>query len=344
MDAWNKRFLLTELYHLSIGASVISYYLVSKDFNSLSKLSKWALGFIVFTAFMSIISSLIDPAYARNIIGASAIENLDKFEEVVSMRRYGGGGYGTAIAFMSVLPMLVYFYKHFTLDMKRRILFYLIIIILALFAMQIFANIIIGLLAIVFSLIGFNRFKRSIIIMLFILSIMISIPKHFYVQTLYNIGSLFNNYEELRYKFTDLAKFLETGADIVDPTTGTGGRAQRFPELINTFSKNPIFGCYFFNKYGNDYNPLGAHLYWMNKLTTTGLIGCVFFLSIIVVFVKNIFKRIENRVVFYYLLSSFIFLSYGLIKNLSSKGAWFAFFVIIPALIYLPFGLKNDNS
>jgi len=335
MDSWNKRFLLTELYHLSIGASVISYYFVSKDYYSLSKLAYWTIRFVVITAIMSIFSSLIDPEYARNIIGAGAIDNPEEFEKVISMKRYGGGGYGTAIAFMSMVPILLLYYKYGKFYKKKSIILYILIIILALLSMQIFTNIIIAFFSIVFSLLGFNRLRRSIITIIFTLAIILAIPKPFYVNLLYNIGSIFNNYKELNYKFTDFAIFLETGSNVEEPSTGTGGRAQRYPELIKTFYKSPFWGCYFYNKDGNGYNPLGAHLYWMNKLTTTGLIGLIFFLSIIIYFIQNFFKKIQNKIVkFYYLLSIFSFLSYGLFKNISSKGAWFTFFVVIPALIY----------
>lgn len=343
MDLWNQRFLFTEFYHLSIGASVISYYFVSRDFFSLSKLARWAAIFILITAIMSIISSTIDPEYARNIIGVSAIENFFKVDEIMSMKKYGGGGYGTAIAFMSVLPLFVYFYKHIT-PSNKIFIFYLLIVIIALFSMQIFANIIIGLLLVFFSFIGLNRFKKSLIFFMLIIGISYTIPKQYFINSLYKIGNMFNTYEELRYKFTDFAKFLETGAEIEDPSTGTGGRAQRLPELIISFSNNPVWGCYFFNKDGNGYNPLGAHLYWANKLTTTGLVGFFIYISIIIYFVRKLHSIVNKNVRYYYLLSSIGYLSYGLIKNLSSKGAWFAFFVIIPSFLFLPYIIKEGYT
>jgi preprotein translocase subunit SecG len=114
--------------------------------------------------------------------------------------------------------------------------------------------------------------------------------------------------------------------------------------LLEAFSKSPIMGCFFqSDSYGNGYNEKGFHVYWMNKLTVTGIVGFVFFLSIIIVFVYRERKNIEGGYSYYYLLAIFSVLLYGVFKNIGGREIWYFFFVIILGMYYLPLLKKKNN-
>jgi energy-coupling factor transporter transmembrane protein EcfT len=105
-----------------------------------------------------------------------------------------------------------------------------------------------------------------------------------------------------------------------------------------------MFGCYFFSdESGNGYKPEGAHLHWMNKLTTTGIIGLIVFLLIPYNFIRNNLRLFDPTYKFYYILASLSILGYGFIKQLGGRDTWYAFFVILPGLYYLPL-LKIKNK
>jgi hypothetical protein len=105
-----------------------------------------------------------------------------------------------------------------------------------------------------------------------------------------------------------------------------------------------LLGCYYrSDEKGKGYTSLGAHLYWMNKLTTTGIVGLVLFSFILMYFIRNQLKHFDSAFKFYYILASVSILSYGLIKNISGRETWYAFFIILPGLYYLPL-LKKMNG
>lgn len=343
MDNWNYKSLFMELYEIAIGVSVIVYFRQSQDYQSLAKITRWTILFLFITAIMTIISSAIDPLYARNLIGISAITNTDEAESILSFKRYGGGSYSTASAFTCLLIILIYYYKNIrtSLISKSQIIIFSIIILLALFGMQIFANILIAICFSVIALMGMKKIKQSIIVVGLFLSVTTLIPKETYVNGLISISEYFKKDSELNYKFRDLAIFIETGADIKDNSTGTGGRVERYPMLMKTFVKSPLFGCYFFaDKNGNGYQSEGGHLFWMNKLTITGIIGLLIFLAILYFQIKNNLQYFDSIYKFYYIIAALSIIIIGITKVIGGRDTWYTFFILLPGLYYLPL-LKN---
>ena len=346
MDDWNYRRLFFEFYEIAIGVSVIIYFQQSNDYIGLAKITKWSIVFLCITAVMTIISSAIDPLYARNITGLATVTNESEIEAIINMERYGGGTYSTAGAFMCLFPIFIYYYKNIKVSLisKTQIIIISVIIFIALIGIQIFGNILIAIIFSIIALLGMKKIRQtSLAIFLFFLIILI-IPKEKYVNSLLSVSEYFDKDSELNYKFRDLAIFIETGADIKDNSTGAGGRAERYPMLMQTFIKKPLLGCFYFSdKSGNGYNAVGAHLHWMNKLTITGIIGLIFFLLIPYNFIKSNSKRFSPGYKFYYILASLSIISYGLIKQLGGRDTWYAFFIILPGLYYLPL-LKKENK
>lgn len=344
IDFWNYKRLLFEFYEITVGLSVITYFQQSKDYIGLAKITKWSIVFLVITALMTIVSSAIDPMYARNLTAISSVTEESEREAILSFQVYGGGTYSTAAAFMCLFPIMVYYYKNIKISLLSKLQIILLsgVFFLALLGMQIFGNIINCVVFSVIALLGVRKLRLSIVIITLFLSIIIVIPKAVYVNSLLSIGDVFNKDSELNYKFRDLAVFIDTGADIKDNATGVGGRAERYPALFESFIKSPLLGCFFFSdEGGNGYNRGGAHLYWMNKLTVTGIIGLIFFFYIPFRFIRNNLQQFNSSYKFYYFLAALSILSYGLIKVVAGRDTWYAFFILLPGLYYLPLLKKN---
>lgn len=339
MDYWNRKILFTEFYQFTIGVSVITYFFQTGDYIGLAKITRWTIVFLFMTAIMTIISSAIDPMYARNLTALSAVTSESERELITGFKRYGGGTYSTAAAFMALPPIFIYYYKNKkgSLLSKKQIIIFLFIIFIALLSMQIFANIIVAIVFSVIALLGMKKIRHSLLVVILFFSILFIIPKEVYVKNLLFLSDHFERYSEVSYKFRDLATFIETGVDFEDNSTGTGKRAARYTELFKTFVKRPLLGCYFLSgETGNGYPEGGVHLYWMNKLTITGIIGLFIFLIIPYYFIRNTFKHFDSSYKFFYLLASLSILSYGLIKAVAGRDTWYMFFIVLPGLYYLP--------
>jgi len=345
MDDWNKNLLINEFYQISVATSVISYYDFTKEYKKLALVTKWSLVFIIITAIMSIVTAFFNPMYARDIIGVEGLVSESEWNTVLSYKVYGGGGYGTAIAFMGIIPLLFYYYKNKNIiTVKGKyILFCIITILIALLSMQIFANILLAILVLPFSLVRMRKRRKMFMLYSIIALLLLALPKPLFIDSLNEIANLFTEGSELHYKFRDFARFFEIGASF-DPSTGTGGRALRYPMLWESFVQSPFMGCYFLtDNNGNGYMHEGGHLFWMNKLTVMGLLGLLLFGLLIYYFVKKQLWNIKSDYKYYYLLAIAVMLSYGLIKAIAGREVWYMLFIILPGLYYLNL-LKRGNE
>ncbi|NTW33994.1 MAG: hypothetical protein HGB12_15485, partial [Bacteroidetes bacterium] len=57
MDELNSSKLFMEFYEITIGVSVITYFIQRKDYINLAKITKWSIVFLFITALMTIVSS-----------------------------------------------------------------------------------------------------------------------------------------------------------------------------------------------------------------------------------------------------------------------------------------------
>ncbi len=347
MDDVNYKNLFSELYNISVSVSIITYYYETKDFINLAKLIKWSLVFLFITTIMTIISSSIDPYYARNLTGLSLDTVGTERDNIIGMRRYGGGDYSAATVFMSIIPFFVYFFKnqHLSIMSKTQITLFAVLIFLALIGMQIFANLIFGIFLIIISFFGLEKLKNSILFFAIFFAFLFVIPKDIYVSALIGTASYFTTSKDINHKFADLAVFIETGAEVGDNSNEASMRAERYPMLFDAFVQNPLLGCYFnSDKFGNGYRDEGAHLYLMNKLTIMGIIAFIAFLIIPYRFIKSNLKRFNSKYNFFYIMASISIIGIGLFKVVGGRSTWYAFFVILPGIYYLPLLKKTKGK
>lgn len=340
VDDWNKNQIIQEFYEIAVAISVIAYYRMERDYVGLASLVKWAMIFIFITAIMSFVTSLINPMYARDIIGVADAANENEREQILSYQRYGGGNYSFASALVCLFPLLMYYFKHNSSSYysKKYLVLMIIMFSIALLAMQIFANILISIVIIVFSWLGAKNAKRGFITIGILIAIFFMIPVQVYIDLFLNVASWFSPHSDLYAKFNDTAMFFATGGSYEE--TGLGGRAARYPMLWESFKANPLFGHYLSSLKYKDIS-LGAHLFWMNKLGVFGLLGTTSFLLIIYRFIKINLRYFDKEFTFYFLLSVFSIVGLGAMKTLIGRELWYTFFILVPGFYYLPLLKKN---
>lgn len=328
----DARFFQSEIYVFIIAFALHAYFKVSGDKKGLVQVTKWSLIFIGITALLSIVSSFIDPMYARKL--ASGVE-LDSD----LILKIGGGSYGFASALVCLFPIMVYFYRDnsqcvFT---KRQIIVFGIICFAALVRMQIFANILVSSVVIILSLAGRRSLRKSIGILGIILIIGIIIPKWIYSDLLIQISEYFDKDSTTYYKLTDMSNYIRIGDAVY---TGAGSRADRYPMLWDAFITNPFFGHFFTNNTKNI--DAGGHMYFMYKLTGWGILNFLFFIFIFIKFINLGLKTFDEKYSFYFLLSIFSIIALGFMKNLVTRELWYTVFFVLPGLYYLK-GSKNSK-
>jgi len=328
IDDWNVISLRTEFYEFFVALVIFYYLQLNNYYEDYAKFIQVSLIFIGITMLMTLYAASINPMYARMMTGSW----FNDSEESYFFSRLGGGTYGTAIAIMTLIPFGVFYLQHNKLLKynKLSIIIYIILIFTALIKMQFFGNILVGFMALFLSFQSRNIQVRSIFFGLIFL-IIIFIPIEFYASIISKISLYFDTSSEIYFKLNDFSKYLLTGEE----STAAGERASRFPELLSAFLSSPLFGTFF--RGGNNYIGEGAHLYWMNRITIMGLFGFYIFIQIFYKNIKFVLRTYKDKEFkFIYLLSIATFFSYGLIKNIAGREAYFLLFFILPGLQYLP--------
>jgi len=331
IDVWNKTQISMELYELIVAFTVITYYRTERDYEGLAKLVKISFICIVITSILSIVTSIINPTYARDIIGVDTSYISSENEYILSFQKYGGGGYSLFSAIIGLFPILFYLHKNnIRNNMNKKLLVIIgLIFVTCLISVQIFANILVAVFTILICFMGTKNINKSIFLSLVFVSIILFIPTSSYVDFLTYLSRIFPVRSELSNKFQDMAMYMTFG----DINTGAGGRAARFPLLLESFLSNPLTG-------GENWN---GHMYWMNKLAVYGLLGTLPFISILYMDMKKNIKMFNKEFIFYYLVSIISIIVLGLLKALDGRDLWYVYIVIIPGMYYYNIMLSNKN-
>ncbi len=347
INVWNSYALKIELYNITVGILIFNYFNMSKDYKSYAKIVKWIFIFIFITSIMTLITAYINPLYARDIGGVTRFEDEAEVAMILSFENYGCATHSYGILFICLFPILVYLKNNSTFSVfsNKQINFLLVLILIALFCMQIFALIILAILFFLLSVYFAKGMSMKYLIRnTFFVIVLLFIPKSVYIDSIKGFGNMFSTESELYLKINDAALGLEYGVSTNDESSELGSRAQRFPMLYSTFVESPYLGCFYKpNSFAYGYKEEGAHLYWMNKLTTTGIIGIIFFSLILIMHIRINLKQIRKDYIIFYILASLSIIAYGFLKVIEGRPAWVTFFVLIPGINYL-YLLKKDKN
>ena len=332
LDQWNKSMDKDFISSILLSISLFTYFHNSSKYDDLALLIKWVLIFIAITAILSIYSSTIEPMYVRN-------SNLFSSEENLAISKLGGGGYGFSGALLCLFPMIIYYYRNSlkTPFPKPLILFFGILCFVAVIKMQIFANLILAVFAIIISFFGSSRIRKSLIYSGIFLSIIVLIPKNIYSDLFLKTSSYFDASIEVNYKLNDMGTYIKS--EDIGKETSASERLDRYPLLFKGFKANPFTGLSTTDSTLDI--SAGGHLFWMNKLTTYGILGFIPFALIFYFHIKKSIYQFDSEFTFYYLISMFSGISLGLMKTLAGTDFWIMLFFIIPSMYYLPLLKKS---
>lgn len=120
-----------------IGASIISYFHVTKDYIHLAKITKYVLIFIGITSVLTII-------FYTTVVETEDRLRWTEWNDQAS--KYGYAAYRMAIVLMSLIPILMFFIKNQIKSGYRNIwILFLLVILFAIFRIQLFTNILFAL-------------------------------------------------------------------------------------------------------------------------------------------------------------------------------------------------------
>ncbi len=336
---WYKRAILEDFYFLISSVVLYVVFYKYKFYKEWQKLAKIGLIFFIITGIMTIVATNINPMVVRasyssgrfHMIGYGFLEKL------------GFGSYGYMTAVISFFPIIIYFIKS---DRKIWLSKNVWIVILAFFYFvlirsQIFANVLVASLIIPMSFAGAKRFNKSMVAASLILGIFFMVPSTIWVKLLIDFSHYFNPNSEMYYKLNDFAKFIQY-PDIFTSHTGAAGRAERYPMLFSAFVAQPLFGDASYKSNFFYEVVIGAHLFWMSRLTLWGIFGFIGYLAILKNIFKPVIKIFDKDFRFYYLLSLLSIIIMGLMKNLGGREIYIMLLIIIPGFYYLQF--QNTQS
>jgi hypothetical protein len=289
--------------------------------------SKIGIIFIIITCIMTIIATELDPTVVR----VSYSDQEEGIRNFMFYRKLGIGSYGYMIALILLFPPLIYLIKKNGIKAKRLLLVLLLIVFYTLLKAQIFANILVSCIAIVLAVSGSKNIRRSLSVSVLLLIVVFVLPKELWATIFVDLSSHFPKDSNVYYKLNDMAIFINQ-PEIFDTNTGAGGRMERYPLLWQIFIESPIWGDASYKssfKYELD---VGGHLFWMSRLTLWGTVGFAFFVYLLYLNFKTVYKSLSSDFRFYYLISVFAFILLGLTKSLTFLESFIVLFVIIPGL------------
>jgi len=328
MDEWNMNLLVRELIIFIQPITLFLYFKYTKDYKGLAILLNWVILFIIITSILSIYATQINPLYARHITGGRIDGNQYMF-----FKRIGAGGYSFAASLIAFIPIGIYYYKN-KLDsiyLKKSILLFIILLVITIFQLKFFANILMVSIGVIYAVLGDKNLKKTVFIGIVFFIMVLIIPKEYYFNFFYKMASNFETESFFNDRFNDLGEYIEFGGELKGSELGV--RASRYPLLFNAFVKKPITG--FASIKSPEDISMGGHLYWMNKLTVLGLIGFIPYIIFHVFFIRSSLKNFDKEFAYYYLLSTFLLLGLGLLKALVGVVFWYVYFFIIPSMYYI---------
>jgi len=325
---WYKRKVFEDFYAMFAGVLFFLNLRSCNDIRMWHKLAKLGLLFFVITGIMTIVATEINPLLVRASY-SSLKESIAGFDK---LKRLGFGSYGYMAAVLAIFPTLVYYYKHSSKWKKKVALIFLILFFyFVLIRAQIFANMLVGAIIIIFAFLGLKRIRQSILLISLVLVMAFIIPKQVYANFLFTISQYFDADSENYLKVTDMAQFISnTGNQRGTPET----RLNRYPVLYNAFTAQPLLGDASYNSKYDYEMATGGHLYWMSLLALWGIFGFIGYLLILTNVFKPVFAILNKEFKFYYTLSVLAVFIMGFMKLLSGREIFIVLLIIVPGLYF----------
>lgn len=280
---------------------------------------------IVITGGATIVAALKNPLAVRAMIGN------DDGEAVRNLLSQNVGGYSFQYMVALISPLFLYAVKQ-----TKNKMWYLPFAIgtLSVIFAQVVGIIIVHILN-TFSVYIILKTKSLKIFLsrIFLLAIIAMFAKRAIGLLLVWLAEVLSSFEQIRYKFLELASLLIDDGSVDSYTENTEDYAERFGKSVNAFYDSPFVGG----------NPSGGHHFWMDNLAEHGLLGTFPWVLLLIIFQKYIntaFNKLEALLI---LSITVMFVIIGLTKNIQIFNMPMYLFFIAPIVI-LHFRNKNKQN
>lgn len=318
----NKSWLMSFLLPVFFSVSMLWYFL-ENDYIGLSYIAKFSLGCVIITSITSIYGLIKYPNATRLMIAGASAGEFSMFSKM------GIGNYGFFSGLSYTLPILIGIERLYLKNNLQKTIGIISIILcfIAIFRAAIAGPVLISLIAIILSWSGSKNIVRTRILFLLILLFYISIPTVIKSKIFYQLSYIAPN-TELQLRLKDIGLAIESGVNVQNPTTTVEGRLERVPMGFEAIAESPIVG----NK---DTQGEVAHLYWLYSWAIFGIIGFIPLIYVVYYEVRIIYKRMDKSFSFYYILSVFLYILLGFLKNMTGKEMMFLIYFVIPSSGFL---------
>ena len=322
--SWIRR----ELQSLFFAIIILQYFLHSRDFKGLKIILIISFVFIITTIITTLIGLQEFPDASRGLAGGLAAR--EEYELIDFYRSIGIAGYDFFYGLAFAIPVLVAYFKMNTLNVLNKY-FFAILISLSIYGIlraQFTTAFIFALIGIILAFWTKEKVKPAVLrLILFLLLIMI-IPEELIADGILSLSKVIEE-GTLQNRLVDLSISVREG--IGEQGTHIDRRYDRIPVLLDNFLSSPIIG-------GGE--SLG-HNWWFDRLSMFGLIGIIPWILIIWKQIDFNLKILKEDSAIYYLITMFLFIGMGFIKNMGQTRVMIFMFFIIPSLLIIKDHMKH---
>ncbi|MBN8547152.1 MAG: hypothetical protein J0L60_13555 [Ignavibacteria bacterium] len=329
--------ILNEFYSIIVAITVVAYFLLTKDYKTWGLIGVVGFISVIITASMTLIATQFFPSIVR----ASVSENFTYTSDYSFFSQIGAGGYGFAQSLVVLVPIIVFFIKNETKSKTKKVVFFIILslVFITIVRMQLFANILVSLIILTVAFLGNHKQKSSLVLIIGSLLFLTMVSTTYISAVVKEVSLNFEPESEMYLKLNDLSILIESSS--LDDEGSITSRAERYPQLWETFIDNPLDGSASNPNHNSRSMHSGGHLYWMSRLTLWGLPMFLVFLFILYKLFYHVGSVLTSDYRFYFHLSVLSIILLGFMKNIGGREVVYTLFLIIPGLYFY---IKNVYS
>lgn len=323
-DGYFKTYIncFTEAFSLLVPITML-YYIFSKNEKSLFKWILIAFGlFMIESTIVSLIANAINPGLVR--LQSNEETNAANAFMLLPFKRIGLTSYTLPHALPIIIPAFVCMAKKCNDSIRKYMSIFTIFAILLIYASGSFTALVLGTLALIYSIMANKNGKKSSNVSFFIISVILlpllldtelqlSIIK--YIQGFVDRDSIF------ALKLMDIERALRFD----DAAGAVGGRNDLYMITIEEFLKNTMMGSN---------NELGGHCALIDRLATLGIIGFIPLILFIYKQVRYTLNYIKSSMRTYYYQGLFVGLLMMSVKGFAGWEMWFCLLVMLPGILW----------
>ena len=318
----NLQWLYYEFSPFLLSLIIYKYFIRSGDWSGLKMVLRFTLIFIIITTITSIVGLLQYPMAARYLAGKLA--NEGNWALIDYYTKIGIAGYGFYHGLAFSIPLFIAYFKEVKAKKKERLLYLGLIVLFlgGIIMSQYTSALVIAAVGIFMAIFGSKKFKRSIFILIIIMTILVILPKDYIADSVLFTSENIRG-DALKSRLLDMSVTLNESSG--ETETHMDRRAARIPYLLSNFLESPFYGS----------GKSSGHVYWLDILSRFGILGILpLFLLIKYQIMKN-FAVFSEPDKIYYVLSMILFIALGFMKNMGGNHMMMFTFFFIPAIFLL---------